>query len=303
VIRVSDVTKIYSRERGPAVDSLSFDVGDGEILGFVGLNGAGKTTTIRMAVGVTIPTSGNISIDGHDIVGQKIEASRNLGWVPEFPNFEPNSKASSLMHYFAGYYGIGGADAERKSAELLKSVGLADSADRKLRDYSQGMKKRFSLAASQLSDPKNYLFDEILNGLDPEGIRFFRRLMLDFRKQKKAVLLSSHILVEVENLADKVVVIHKGKLVKTITASELANVGGVTLRIKAKNFDERGLAYLKDVGEVRVEGGTVFLSLRDADPAQVNTELVKMGYDVTEFSQQKEGLEDYFLGLVGGSNK
>ena len=263
----------------------------------MGLNGAGKTTTIRTAVGVTLPTSGGVSIDGNDIVEQKVDASRALGWVPELPNFEPNADATSLMRYFAGFYGLNGEAAVEKSAELLKEVGLGTEG-RKLRDYSQGMKKRFSLAASMLSDPRNFLFDEVLNGLDPEGVRFFRQLMLDFRKRGKAVLLSSHILLEVESIADRVVIIHRGKLIKTVNGGELASLGGGVLKISVKNLDDRGLAYLRGLGELRVEGGTVFLSSKNVDPSKVNTDLVKMGYAVNELARQKQGLEDYFLKLV-----
>ncbi len=167
--RVENLTKVYSMKQAPAVDSVSFEVANGEIVGFVGLNGAGKTTTIRVAAGIALPTSGTVKVNGHDVVEQKVNASRQLGWVPELPNFESNAKAGSLMHYFAGFYGIGAREADTKTAELLKLVGLAGFETRKLRSYSQGMKKRFSLAASMLSDPPNYLFDEVLNGLDLKG--------------------------------------------------------------------------------------------------------------------------------------
>lgn len=299
MITIQSLTKAYTKRGSPAVDSLSFEVNDGEIVGFVGLNGAGKTTTIRVAVGLSFPTSGTVSIDGHDIVQQKADASNLLGWVPEFPNFEPNARAHSLMQYFAGFYGIGSESASTKSEKLLEQVGLAGAKRKKLREYSQGMKKRFALAASMLNDPKNFLFDEVLNGLDPEGIRFFRQLMLDFRKQGKAVLLSSHILTEVENIADRVVIIHRGRLVKIIRSSELAAVGGVTIRIIAKDIDERGLEYVRGIGEVRTEGEAILLSSPREEPAKINAELIKMGYSVTEFTLQKQALEDYFLKLVG----
>ena len=303
MIKTQNLTKVFTKKQPAAVDSVSFEVANGEIVGFVGLNGAGKTTTIRMAVGVSLPTSGTVTVDGNDIVQEKVRASRSLGWVPEFPNFEPNARAISLMQYFAGFYGIPGAEAKERSAELLKSVGLEGVEERKLRDYSQGMKKRFSLGASMLSDPQNFLFDEVLNGLDPEGIRFFRQLMLDFRKQGKAVLLSSHILSEVENIADKVIIIHKGKLVKTILSEELANLGGASLKLVVPGLDERALSYLKGLGDIRVEGETVFITGTDAEPAEVNAQLSKMGYSVSELGKHKQGLEDYFMKLIGEGGK
>lgn len=295
---MENLTKRYSRRQVPAVDSLSFAVGNGEIVGFVGLNGAGKTTTIRIAAGVTLLTSGSVLVDSYDVVEHKVEASRQLGWVPEFPNFEPNAKATSLMRYFAGFYGMQGREAETKIAELLKTVGLAGFENRKLRTYSQGMKKRFSLASSMLSDPPNYLFDEILNGLDPEGIHYMRQLMADFRRAGKAVLLSSHILMEVESIADRVLFIHKGRLIKTITHSELAGLGGSSLKVTIRGVDRRALSYLEGLGEARVEGDTVYILGGRADPAKVNSDLLSMGYTVTELSPQHQGLEDYFMKLI-----
>ncbi len=298
MIKIDALTKVFSRKAVPAIDSVSFDVSDGEIVGFVGLNGAGKTTTIRVAAGISLPTSGSVSVDGYDVVGQKVEASRRTGWVPELPNFEPNASAISLMRYFAGFYDIPDAEAESRSIELLKSVGLQGAETRKMRTYSQGMKKRFSLAASLLGSPKNYLFDEVLNGLDPEGIRYFRRLMADVKGQGAAVLMSSHILVEVQNLADRVVIIHKGKVIKTISRDELERVGENVIKVAFDKVNDDALGYLKGLGDVRVDGNAVFLKAQ-VDTAKLNADLVKMGLQVTELAVQKEGLEEYFLNLIG----
>ncbi|MDG6909414.1 MAG: ABC transporter ATP-binding protein [Nitrososphaerota archaeon] len=297
MIRVSGLTKSFSRRGPPAIESVSFDVSDGEIVGFVGLNGAGKTTTIRIAAGVSLPGQGSVLIDGHDVVSDKVEASRRVGWVPETPNFEPNATALSLMEYFSGYYGT--LSSQSKSSELLASVGLQGEETKKLRAYSQGMKKRFALAACMLNSPKNYLFDEVLNGLDPEGIRYFRRLMVDLRSQGSAVLLSSHMLVEIEGIADRIVFIHRGKVIRAIARSDLVSQGHTYIRIVIRNPDARVRQYLEGVGTVR-EGSGAFIVETKADPAKLNSELLGMGYQVSEFSQQNEGLEEYFLNLVGG---
>ncbi len=169
LLKVDHLTKRFSGNQPAALDSVKFQVNNGEVVGFVGLNGAGKTTTIRIAAGVALPTSGSVTLDDNDIVSSKAEASSSVGWVPEIPNFEPNAKAYSLMTYFYGFYGIPTSEAGSRSSELLKSVGLSGSEIRKIRTYSQGMKKRFSLAVSMLSNPPNYPFDEILNGL---GVRW-----------------------------------------------------------------------------------------------------------------------------------
>ncbi|MGI0086003.1 MAG: ABC transporter ATP-binding protein, partial [Nitrososphaerales archaeon] len=211
LIEAKNLTKVYSKRQGPAIQSVNFDVQNGEIVGFVGLNGAGKTTSIRVASGVSLPTSGTVLMDGHDIMTDKVAASKTLGWVPELPNYEMNAKAKDLMLYFAGFYGIDKEVARKRAQGLFDALSLGGFEKRKLRTYSQGMKKRFSLASAMLPDPQNYLFDEILNGLDPEGVQFMRNLMVDLKKRNKAVLLSSHILTEIENISDRVVFIHKGK--------------------------------------------------------------------------------------------
>jgi ABC-2 type transport system ATP-binding protein len=298
VIRVEALTKKYSKSQSPALDSASFEVEDGQIVGFVGLNGAGKTTMIRVAVGIALPTSGTVIVDGHDIVKDKVAASRKLGWVPEVPNFEGNAKAASLLQYFAGFHGIPAREAKLRSMELLETVGLSGAEGQKLRAYSQGMKKRFSLASSMLSDPTNYLFDEVLNGLDPEGIRFFRQLMLEFKAKGKAVLLSSHILTEVESIADIVVIIHKGKIMKRLTRSDLSNLGSPGIRLTIRGLDERAKNLLKTYGDLTVDGDSVLLRGTTADTAEINSVLVRMGYSVSEAIQLREGLEEYFLDLV-----
>ncbi|HKW04579.1 MAG TPA: ABC transporter ATP-binding protein [Nitrososphaerales archaeon] len=302
MIEAKNLTKVYSRGQVKAIDSVSFDVQNGEIVGFVGLNGAGKTTSIRVASGVSLPTSGTVLLDGHDISSDKVAASKTVGWVPEFPNFEQNTRAKDLILYFAGFYGLDRESAGKRAQELFNALSLGGFEKKKLRTYSQGMKKRFSLAASMLPDPQNYLFDEILNGLDPEGVQFMRNLMVELKKRNKAVLLSSHILSEIENISDRVVFIHKGKIIKIATRDELSGVstsaGGI-LKIVASNMTDSGMTYLHSQGEVRVEGNVTILSNFHGDSSSVNAELVRMGIAVHELSFEKASLEDYFFKLIG----
>src|SRR5256884_4625750 len=302
MLEIRNATKTFSQKRGPAINSVSFNVANGEVVGFVGLNGAGKTTTIRIAVEVSLPTSGTVLIDGHDITNEKAEASKSIGWVPELPNFEPNAKAWSMMRYLAGFYNIDREEARRRSKDLLASVGLSGFENRKIRTYSQGMKKRFSLAVSLLSDPQNFLFDEVLNGLDPEGIHFFRELMRGQKRMNKAILLSSHILTEIENVADRIVFIHRGRVIKIVTRDELAAYEGEkgVLRIILQNITDDAVSYLKSLGGTAlVQGNEVILSDFRGDSSQVNSELVKKGIPVREIKFEKTGLEQYFFDLIG----
>ena len=302
MIQIDGITKSYSAKQPLAVDDLTLEIRDGEILGLVGLNGSGKTTTIRMASGIILPTKGTIVIDGFNIVTNKLEASKRVGWVPEFPNFEPNARPVTLMKYFAGFYGITGPEADTLIKSSLESVGLGAYLDRKLNGYSQGMKKRFSIAESLLGDPQNVLFDETFNGLDPEGVVFVRGLINDLRKKGKAILLSSHILSEVQNIADRVAIISHGKLLKILTRSEIKSLGKETMYITIDNPDDALDSVLGKFGVPDVKGNDVVLKdiqvSRDKYP-EISSTLINKGYRLRSIQTAGESLEEYFFSLVG----
>lgn len=298
MLQIINLSKVYSEKSGFAIKEVTFDVRDGEVVGFVGLNGAGKSTTIRIAAGIIRPTSGSVMIDGYDIVKDKVKASSRLGWVPELPVFELNARAIDLMKYYAGYYGIESSKVDQLAMNLLKEVGLDGFERSKLSSYSQGMKKRFSLAASMLSDPQNFLFDEIMNGLDPEGILYFRNLILDLKKKGRAVLLSSHILSEVQELSDRVVFIHKGRVIKISGKEELSNIEGGSLLLKVEPFDDNATLILRKYGLIEADSGKILIKDFKGDPSIVNAELVKSGYSVREIAYRTPSLEDYFFKLI-----
>ncbi|MCL4421324.1 MAG: ABC transporter ATP-binding protein [Candidatus Thermoplasmatota archaeon] len=302
MIQISSLTKSYKKNQPSAVKNLSLDIDDSEIVGFAGLNGAGKTTTIRVACGIIFPSSGRVSIDGKDIVKEKVQASKNIGWVPELPNFEPNGRAVPLLKYYAGFYGISSSDAESRAEELLKKFSIWDSRKKKLKDYSQGMKKRFAIAAAMMGDPKNFLFDETLNGLDPEGVRDMRNLMVNLRNDGKAVFLSSHILSELENVADRIAIISRGELIKVIERSELSNLGSSFIEINVQNPDDKVESMLEPYGKVERSGNIYYirnLKINANEGYKINQTLVSSKYNVISMSVKYEGLEDYFLNLVG----
>lgn len=294
-----DLTKRFPGRSQPAIDGVHLEVRDGEILGLVGLNGAGKTTTIRLAAGVSLPTRGRVLVDGLDIVREKRLASERLGWVPELFPFEPDARALALMVYYAGLTGLTGPAARSHCRELLARVGLAPVENDRIRTFSQGMKKRFSLANAMIGDPPNLLLDEILNGLDPEGIAYVRRWATDLRRQGKAVLLSSHLLIELQAMADRVAFVHQGRILRTIDRAELAAAGGTLLRITVQNLDAAGVEYLSSVGATRIEGTSVYVAQPRFDSATINAELVRRGYRVIEMRVESTSLEAYFLELIG----
>lgn len=302
MIDINQVTKIYSKGSLPAVDGLSLQIRPGQITGLVGLNGAGKTTTIRMAAGIILPTSGKIKVDEHDIVHEKVKAARSIGWVPEFPNFEPNAKPLALMKYYGGFYQLKGEDLDKRARDLLEKVGLSNDLRKKLREYSQGMKKRFAIAESLIGDPANVMFDETLNGLDPEGVRFVRNLILDMKKEGKAVMLSSHILSEIENVADDVAIIYKGRKIKSLVRDDFKTLGKMIIHIKVANKDQNIRALLERFGVIEDDSDEILLTDLKIDEGSVNEileVLVTNKYKVTKFDPVGESLEEYFFKLMG----
>lgn len=306
MIRIEKAFKRYNKKEPPAVDNLDLTMLDGEILGLVGLNGAGKTTTIRMCAGITLPTSGHILVDGYDIVEEKVKASTMVGWIPELPNFEPNAKPVPLMKYFAGFYDLKGQKELDVINELLESVGLSAYKNRKLRTYSQGMKKRFAIAESLIGNPKNVMFDETLNGLDPEGVLFVRKLIMKLKEEGHSILLSSHILSEVQSIADRVAIVHHGKLIKLMTRDEMENLGVSSIKITVDNPDKDFVHTIENFGRVVVSGNNAVLTDIRLVPERIPDIvelLIKHGYRVRNFSVNVESLEKYFFDLIGGDNE
>jgi ABC-2 type transport system ATP-binding protein len=234
-----------------------------------------------------------------DIVKDKANASKHIGWVPELPNFEPDAKPIPLLKYYAGLYGIRPDDAEKDIVELMKRFDIYPYKNRKLRYYSQGMKKRFSLIAAMVGNPDNFLFDETLNGLDPQGVREVRDLIIELRKQGKSILLSSHILSELQNVADRIAIMKNGAIIKIITREELRSLGATGIKVHVKNPNGKIIDILSSFGEAGSDGYYYIIKNKaGADPSELNEELVRANYKVDYISMDNETLEDYFLNMV-----
>lgn len=191
-----------------AVKELSFTTGPGEIVGFVGHNGAGKTTTIKMLMGFVSPTAGRISLFGK--APGDPAALRRIGFLPERPYFYSHLSGRELLRYFCGLSDIPAAAAKGRIETTLKTVGLADAGDLTLTNYSKGMLQRIGIAQAIIHDPELVIMDEPMSGLDPIGRREVKDIIRELKKNGKAVLFSSHILGDIEDLSDRILIIEKG---------------------------------------------------------------------------------------------
>ncbi len=221
IIEIADLTKRYNDF--VAVDHVSYQVLEGEILGLLGHNGAGKTTTILMLVGLIAPSEGTALVAGHDIVKQPLEARRSIGLVPEQADYYDNLTAVQNLRYYGELANLSRSVIEQRINELLEMVGLDKWKNMQLAKYSRGMRQRFGIAQSLIRDPKILIYDEPTLGLDPEGSRMIRQLIKDLsKKQGKTIMLCTHLLNEVKDVCDRVAFMRQGKLIAHDTIPNLA---------------------------------------------------------------------------------
>ncbi|TMC31839.1 MAG: ABC transporter ATP-binding protein [Chloroflexi bacterium] len=293
-VETSGLTKRYSTGV-LAVSDLNLRVRSGEVYGFLGPNGAGKTTTLRMLSGLLRPTSGSAVVAG-GAPGSPASLAQ-LGAMVETPAFYPYLSGRDNLRVMARY-----SDASKSRIEpVLKQVDMTDRARHKFKTYSTGMKQRLGVASALLKDPQLLILDEPTSGLDPQGTVEMRELIKDLRHGGRTVLLSSHLLNEVELTCDRVGVIAKGKLVAEGTVDELrARGGGQALLVTASPIDQarRLLESLLKPEQVQLRDGIFSLTVDPSQAAAINRRLVADGLDVSELRVSEQSLEDVFLQLT-----
>ncbi|TQF74103.1 ABC transporter ATP-binding protein [Rhodococcus spelaei] len=293
-VATDGLTKRYGGRA--AVDGVSLTVRAGEVYGFLGPNGAGKTTTLRMLVGLVRPTAGTATVLGRD-PGDPSACAR-IGVLIEGPGFYPYLSGRDNLRVLCRYRGLSDAAAE----SALERVGLRARAHDRFRGYSLGMKQRLGVAAAMLGDPDLLILDEPTNGLDPAGVAEMRSLITDLAADGHTVLLSSHMLDEVQDTCDRVGVIVAGSLVAESTVSELR--GGTTIVVRATPYP-RALAVARDVaGANRVAATDTGIRV-DADagvaPRLVRA-LVGAGIEVFDVHSSERSLEEAFFDMTRGSD-
>ena len=217
MISVRQLTKLYGDF--PAVAGLSFDVGPGEVLGLVGPNGAGKTTTLRCLVGIIAPSQGTVTIAGHDMVKDAVEAKRSLAFIPDEPYLFEYLTVTEHLEFMARVYGV--PDAATRGPQLLRELELSDKANVLPGELSRGMRQKLAIACGLLHNPSGLILDEPLTGLDPGGMRRMKNTIAARAREGASVVLSSHLLDLVEELCTKLLVIAKGQAVAYGTLEQI----------------------------------------------------------------------------------
>jgi ABC-2 type transport system ATP-binding protein len=278
-----------------AVDDLSFDVEPGRITGFLGPNGAGKTTSLRMLLGLVHATSGTATIDGQRYVDLP-DPLGTVGAALEATNFHPGRSGRDHLRVLAD----AGSVPHRRVDELLELTGIPAAARKRAGEYSMGMRQRLGLAAALLGDPKVLVLDEPSNGLDPEGIRWLRGFLRHLSSEGKTILVSSHLLQEVQQTVDEVVIIANGRLVKAGTVAELEGTPGAVVRTS----DAGRLAGALRVADVTSTPGDDGALIADTtDLRLIGDVALRAGLPIYGLQPRKADLEALFFELTEGTNR
>ncbi len=307
MIEAHDVQKHYGDKL--ALDGVSFTIADHEVVGFLGLNGAGKTTMLKMLCGLLLPTSGRVSVFGIDAVSEPLALRRLIGFLPDRPPLYGDMTVRQMLSYAGRLNGVSSSRIDGRVREVLALADLEHVADDLVETLSHGYRQRTGIAQAIVHEPKLVLLDEPISGLDPAQIVAMRALIRGL-KDKHTVLLSSHILGEISHTADRILVLHGGKIVAQGKETDLTSGGAKRVEITARGSiaqvqkaDLLRASGTSDAEVTELEGGLVRLQARfdsdDAREALVKT-MVEQGFGVRRVVDLESDLEALFLKLTGG---
>lgn len=293
-ISIKGLTKRFGSVH--AVENLSFDVREGSITGFLGRNGAGKTTTLRMIVGLSHPSHGEARVFGSPY--KEIENPwLKVGTVLDADSFHPGRSGRDHLKWVAAALGL----ENTRVNEVLEETDIAYVADRRVKGYSLGMRQRLALATALLGDPKLLILDEPANGLDPQGMHWLRDLLVRRAKAGKTILLSSHVLAELAQFVDDIVVIEKGKLITQGSLASLSQTQG-SVHLRAREAGKLAAA-LREMGATVDQSSETSLTVSKMSAAQVGETALKAGVVLESLHEENESLEDVFLRLTTQTKK
>ena len=293
MIEVKNVTKKYPNIK--AVDNISFEIKDGEVVGFLGPNGAGKTTTMNMITGFIEPTDGQIIINGFDIVRKSKKAKKQIGYMPEGVPLYTELTAKEFVNYMAELRGVRSKERKQEVEKAIEETGLKDVQNKLIRNLSRGYKQRVSMAGALVGNPEVIILDEPTVGLDPKQITEIRNLIKELGK-KHTVILSSHILSEVSQICERVIIINHGKIVAIDTPENLEN------KTKEKISEIEEIKMIKDN-----EDGTKQYSVTSAENVDLRKKLFevlpKEEITIFELKKDESTLEDAFIKLIDSAKQ
>ncbi len=222
MIKVSNLSKKYDKKL--AVNNISFEIRDGEILGFLGPNGSGKTTTLNILVGLIESTSGSVEMDGVNMLDNSIETKKKIAFLPDNPEIFEDMTGRKFVYFVSNIYGVSKEDRDKRLTELADMFGITDDLDTMISGYSHGMKQKIALISALIHDPEVLMLDEPMVGLDPQAAYNLKELMRERTQRGKSVFFSSHVMDVVEKIVDRIIIIKKGELIFQGTIDELKSL-------------------------------------------------------------------------------
>ena len=312
MIKVSNLSKKYVGK--PAVDNISFNVESGEIVGFLGPNGAGKTTTIRMLTGYIPPTSGTALIGGYDIFLNSLIAKQKIGYIPENVPLYDDMRVREYLLFRAELKGLRGQDVRKHMNEALELCSIKDIKSQMISSLSKGFRQRVGLADALINKPPLLILDEPTNGLDPSQIRSFRELIKELA-ENHTILISTHILSEVELTCDRVLIINKGQMIGNNTPLELSekikSSTTISLELKSQDHDIRdtisNISGIKKVTLEKQEDDWKFFRIRVDYGNDLREEIMNLGnkrnWLIREIHYQRSNLEDAYIEMIQNKDK
>jgi ABC-2 type transport system ATP-binding protein len=304
-IRIENLSKTYRAGWGgketAAVRALNVEVKEGEIFGFLGPNGAGKTTTIHMLLNLIRPTGGAAYLFDNPVT--ETDVHKRLGYLPETVNLHDYYRGRGLLNFYAALAGIPAETRPQRVAELLKLLKLEDAADKVVAKYSKGMAQRIGLAQAMLHDPDLLILDEPTASLDPVGRKEFRDILMELKHRGKTVLISSHILSEVESVCDRVAILQSGELRRVGTIQELS--AGRAARLTIKSLPAQVMDALKPTAvEVTLTQGQVSIRCPDESLRRFVEELLRQhSVEVVRTEAEAQSLEEIFFSTIDPQTK
>jgi ABC-2 type transport system ATP-binding protein len=316
LLELNEVQKDYRIRRfgrvvrsSNALNKLSFNVEKGQIFGFLGPNGAGKTTTIKCITGILKCDSGTITIDGKNIENNDFENKNKIGFLPEQIGLYGTLTPMQTLEFYGGFYNISDSTIEERGGKLLNLLSLNKNSKKPVSDFSLGMKKRLALAVALLHEPEILILDEPTSGLDPRGVKALRTLLLDLNKKGLTIILSSHVLSEVQEMCTDVGIINKGKMIRQESISKIIDTvekTAIKLSLRLNEFTEKDQKILeKKKGICVLEKNNIgkhkkiILNLKEDLIPWVTDKLVKNGTKIFSIEPHNTTLEDVFLTETG----